>query len=76
MGTCTHYDGNLIGDSDSTDYCTGTYNIDQFYNKVTHTTAPTGPCPGSISYTGLYTTNVAQVNSVSGGKLNTLCNKK
>ena len=42
IGTCTY----LYGDSN---FCSGVYNVDQFYDINTNTQVATGPCAGSIA---------------------------
>ena len=44
IGTCTY----LVPENQSS-FCSGVYNVDQFYNVDTNTQVPTGPCAGSIA---------------------------
>ena len=46
-------------------YCTGVYNIDQYYNIQTNTQLVTGPCAGSIALDKSFTALPLQV--ITGG---------
>lgn len=60
MGVCTFLD-------EQTTYCSGTYNVDMFYDKVTQTTMTTGACPGSFALSDVFGGTGVRVQPVIGG---------
>ena len=73
IGTCTALNA-LVQQSQAVElYCSGVYNVDQFYNTTSNTQIPTGPCSGSIAtvaflpFSSQQIPGYTQVQPITGG---------